>query len=126
METFLRDNLSADALRRDPVEQRLARFRGFKKQAGTLCPEKMLPPEGHKIRLLARDGHGQWLEYSFVFEKDGEGKIAAILAAPSTPKNVADLSGPPFARAELPARVSALLDEQAKSRPVFRSGAAGT
>jgi CubicO group peptidase (beta-lactamase class C family) len=113
METFLRDNLSADALRRDPVEQRLARFRGFKKRADTVRPEKMFPAEDHKIHLLARDGHGQWLEYSFVFEEGGEEKIAAILAAPVDAEDVDDLFGPPVARAELPARVRALLDEQA-------------
>jgi len=115
MEKFLRENFSAAALGRDSVEQRLARFRGFKKQAGTLAPEKMLRAEGERTRLLVRDGQGQWLECTFVFEKSAGGKIAAILAAPVAAENVADLTGPPLSRAEALARVGALLDEQAKA-----------
>jgi hypothetical protein len=37
MEKFLRENFSAEALRRDPVEQRLARFSSFKKQVQSLA-----------------------------------------------------------------------------------------
>jgi hypothetical protein len=70
METFLRENFSADALRRDSVAQRLIRFRNFKKQARSLDPEKILREENLKISLLARDGQGQWLEFTFVFEKN--------------------------------------------------------
>ena len=115
MEAFLRDNLSSEALRRDPVEQRLARFRSFKAQAKSLKPEKLLASKKDSIQLLARDGRGQWLEFTFVFETTGAGKIMAIIAAPVEAENVADYSAPPFARAQLPARLRALLDERAKA-----------
>jgi len=115
METFLRENFNADALRRDAVEQRLARFRGFKKQARSLTPEKLLREDGQKTSLLVRDGQGQWLEFTFVFEKSEDGKITAIQAAPVDAENVADLSGPPLKRDEVLARIRALLDERAQA-----------
>jgi CubicO group peptidase (beta-lactamase class C family) len=115
MQAFLRDHLSSDALRRDPLEQRLARYRSFKEQARTLRPERMLPPEENAINLLARDGRGQWLEFSFSFEAAGEGKVTAIRAAPVDAENVADYSAPPLARAQLAARLRALLDERSKA-----------
>jgi CubicO group peptidase (beta-lactamase class C family) len=115
MQAFLRDHLSDDALRRDPIEQRLARYRSFKEQARTLKPERMLPPEENAIHLLARDGRGQWLEFSFSFEAAGAGKVAAIRAAPVDAGNVADYSAPPLTRAQLPARLRALLDERSKA-----------
>lgn len=113
MESFLRDNLGADALRRDPLEQRLARFRSFKKQALTLVPEKILHIQESRARLLARDGRGQWLEFTFVFETGAAKKLAAILAAPIAAENIADLAGPPLDREQVLARVRSLLDEQA-------------
>jgi CubicO group peptidase (beta-lactamase class C family) len=115
MEAFLRDHLSDEALRRDPLEQRLARFRAFRSQAGTLKPEKMLAAEKDALNLLARDGRGQWLEFSFSFEAAGEGRVTAIRAAPVDAENVADYSAPPLARAQLPAHLRALLDERSKA-----------
>jgi D-alanyl-D-alanine carboxypeptidase len=115
MENFLRNNLSADALRRDPLQQRLARFIGLKKQAQSLAPEKLLRESDQKTTLLVRDGQGQWLEFTFAFEKGKNGKITAILAAPVDAENVADLSGPSLSRDEVLARIRALLDEQARA-----------
>ena len=115
MESFLRENFSADALRRDSVEQRLVRFRSFKKQALTLTPEKLLGADSQKVSLLVRDGLGQWLEFTFVFEKSEDGKITAIVAAPVAAENIADLSGPPLSRNEALARIRTILDEQAQA-----------
>jgi CubicO group peptidase (beta-lactamase class C family) len=115
MEKFLRANFNADALRRDPLEQRLVRFRSFKKQAQALAPEKWLRGDGQKTSLLARDGQGQRLEFTFAFAKEKNGKLTAILAAPVAAENVADLSGPPLNRDEALARIRALLDEQARA-----------
>lgn len=115
MEVFLRENFSVDALRRDGVEQRLARFRGIKKQAGSLNPEKFLRVESQKISLLARDGQGQWLEFTFVFEKSDDEKITAIQGVPVHAEDVADLLGPPLTREEVMTRIRALLDEQAQA-----------
>jgi CubicO group peptidase (beta-lactamase class C family) len=116
METFLRENFSADSLRRDSLEQRLGRFRGFKKQARSLTPEKLLREDGQKTSLLVRDGQGQWLDFTFVFEKEGvNGKISAIMGAPVNAEDVAELSGPPLSREEVMTRVRALLDEQAQA-----------
>jgi D-alanyl-D-alanine carboxypeptidase len=115
MEKFLRENFSAEALRRDPVEQRLARFSSFKKQVQSLAPEKLLREGDQKTSLLVRDGQGQWLEFTFAFEKGKNGKITTIQAAPVDAENVADLSGPSLSRAEALARVRALLDEQTRA-----------
>lgn len=115
MENFLRENFSAEALRRDPVELRLARFSGFKKQAQSLAPEKLLSAGDQKTSFLVRDGQGQWLEFTFVFDKKGDEKITAILAAPVAAEDIADLSGPPLSRTEVLSRIRALLDAQAQA-----------
>jgi CubicO group peptidase (beta-lactamase class C family) len=115
MATFLRDNFSAADLRRDPVEQRLARFRAFKKQAQRLNPEKLLRAEGQKTRLLVRNGQGEWLEFTFTFEKGENGKITAIMGAPVNAEDADELSGPPLNREEVITRIRAILDEQAQA-----------
>jgi CubicO group peptidase (beta-lactamase class C family) len=121
MEKFLRENLSADALQHDLLAQRLARFYGFKKQSQSLAPEKLLHEGNQKTSFLVRDGQGQWLEFTFAFEKGKNGKITAILAAPVAAEDAADLSGPPLSRNEAMSRIRALLDEQARAD--FFSGA---
>jgi len=115
MERFLRENFSADALRRDTLEQRLSRFRGFKKQAQTLNPEKILRADDQKTSLLVRDNQGQWLEFTFAFEKGENGKITAIMGAPVNPEDLAELSGPHLSREEVMTRIRAILDEQSQA-----------
>jgi CubicO group peptidase (beta-lactamase class C family) len=115
MEIFLRENFSAAALRRDPLEQRLVRFRVFKKQARTLTPAKLLRTDGQKTSLLVHDGQGQWLEFTFAFEKGENGKITAIMAALVHAEDVAELSGPPLNRNEVLARIRTIMDEQSRA-----------
>ncbi len=113
--TYYKDNLSAAALQRTPLEERLARYRGFKKEARSLVPEKLLREAGNEASYLVRSGKGETLEFSFQFEKDGGTQLAAIMGAPIDPENAAELSGPPLSRDEVLARVRAEVDARSRA-----------
>jgi CubicO group peptidase (beta-lactamase class C family) len=114
MAEFLKKNFSADALQRASIEERLARFRGFRRQAAALSPEKLIRDSGEAVAFVVKDGRGGWFEFIFNFEKGRNGKIISILNAPVSPDDVADLSGPPLSREEALARVRAVLDERSR------------
>jgi len=113
MAGFFKENFSAEALKRASLEERLARFRGFKKEARELFPEKIIRETGETGSYIVRSGQGELLEFTFQFEKGGDGKIVSILGAPIDPEAVSDLMGPPLSREEALARVRAVLDERA-------------
>jgi D-alanyl-D-alanine carboxypeptidase len=115
MAAFLKGNLSAAALKRASLEERLARFRGIKPQAGSLTPEKLLRDTGNEASYLVHDAHGEMLEFTFQFEKDGEVQLAAIMGAPIDPEAAADLGGPPLSREEVLARIRTALDERSNA-----------
>ena len=115
MAEFLSGNFSADALKRASLEERLARFRGFKKEARELIPQKVLRDAGETAGYLVRSGRGELLEFTFQFEKGGDGKLASIMGAPVDPETAADLAGPPLSREEALARVRAVLDERSRA-----------
>ena len=115
MAVFLKENFSADALKRATLEERLARYRGIKKEAKRLTPEKFLRDTGDALSCLARSGQGELLEFTFQFEKDGEARLASILGAPIDPEAVAELAGPPLGREEAVARMRAVIDEKARA-----------
>ena len=114
MASFLKENFSAANLKRVSLDERLARFRGFKQQAQNLKPEKLLRSNEEKVSCLVRDGQGGLLEFNFEFEKSGEAKIMSIMAAPVDPEVAADLAGPPLGREEVLARIRAAVDERSK------------
>lgn len=115
MAAFLRENLSADALKRASVEERLARFRGSKREARSLTPEKALRAAAGSAGYLARSGSGELLEFTFLFEAGGERKIVSILGAPIDAETAADLAGPLLGREEVMARIRAVMDERSKA-----------
>ena len=113
MAAFLKDNFSAEALKQVTVEERLARYRGIKKEARGLTPEKLLRETKDEAGYLARSGQGELLEFTFRFERGGEARLAAIMGAPIDPEAAAELAGPPLTRDEALARVRAVIDEKA-------------
>jgi CubicO group peptidase (beta-lactamase class C family) len=115
MAGFLQANLTPAALKRASVEERLARFRGFKNEAQRLTPEKALRASAAAAGYLARDARGEMLEFTFQFEKGPAARIEAILGAPIDPEVAALLTGPPLGREEVFARVRALLDERSRA-----------
>jgi D-alanyl-D-alanine carboxypeptidase len=115
MAAFLSENFSAEALKRASLEERLARFRGFKKEARELIPEKVLRESGETANYLVRSGRGELFEFTFQFEKAEDGKIVSILGAPIDPEAAADLAGPPLGREEVLSRVRAALDERSRA-----------
>lgn len=115
MAAFLSENLSGAALKRASLEERLARFHGFKKEAGKLIPEKLLRRTEETASYLARDGQGELLEFTFQFEKGEDDKIASILGAPIDPEIAAALAGPPLTREEVLTRARAALDERSRA-----------
>jgi D-alanyl-D-alanine carboxypeptidase len=115
MAAFLENNFIADALKRTTVEERVARYRGFKKEAGSLAPEKLLREAQDAASYLVRDGQGEMLEFTFQFAKDGGGRLTAIMAAPIDPGSAAELSGPPLSCKAVLARVRDILDERSRA-----------
>ena len=115
MAAFLQEHFSAVALARDSIDQRLARFRGFKEQARTLSPEKLLAETDESVRLLVREGRGQWSEFIFNFETGENPKITAIIAAPVNADDIAEMTGPAMSEAEALSRVRTYLDEVSKA-----------
>ena len=115
MAAFLKENLGTEALKQATVDERLARYRGIKKEARSLTPEKLLRDTGDEAGYLVRSGQGELLEFTFRFEKGGEARLAAIMGAPIDPESAAELSGPPLSREEVLARVRAALDERSRS-----------
>jgi CubicO group peptidase (beta-lactamase class C family) len=115
MASYYKDHLSAAALQRAPLDERLARYRGFKKEARSLIPEKLLRDSGDEAGYLVRSGQGELLEFTFQFDKDGGTRLAAIMGAPVDPENAAELSGPPLSRDEVLARVRAAVDERSRA-----------
>ena len=115
MAAFLRENFSAAALQQVPVEERLARYRGIKKEARGLTPEKLLRDSGDEAGYLVRSGQGELLEFTFRFEKGGEARLAAIMGAPIDPESAAELSGPPLGRDQVLARIRAELDQRSRA-----------
>ncbi len=114
MAAFFKDHFSLEALKRTPLEERLARFRGLRNEARSLVPQKLLRDAVDAVSLLARDGQGALLEFTFRFEPGGEARILSIMGAPVDPENVADLSGPQLGREEFLALVRAALDERSR------------
>jgi len=115
MAAFLKENFSAQALQRVSLEERLARFRGFKQQARALNLEKLLRDTGDTASFLVRDQQGEMLEFTFQFEAGAGAKILSILGAPVNPEDVADLAGPPLSREEVLARIRTELDERSRA-----------
>jgi len=115
MNIFLKENLNLDALKSFPVERRLERYRGFQAQAIFLTPEKLLSESDEKMRVLARDGSDQYLEFTFNFEKGKEGKITTILVNMVEPEDLVDLSGPSINKKELIARIQIYLENSTKN-----------
>ncbi len=115
MAAFLKENFSAEALKLAPVEERLARYRGIKKEARSLTPERLLRDTADEAGYLARSGQGELLEFTFRFEKGGDARLAAIMGVPIDPENVADLSGAPLRQDELLALVRAAMDERSRA-----------
>ena len=115
MASFLRENFTAAALKQATVEERLARYRGIKKEARSLTPEKLLRATEDEAGYLARSGQGELLEFTFRFEKGGEARLAAVMGMPIDPESAAELSGPPLSRDEALARIRAELDERSRS-----------
>jgi CubicO group peptidase (beta-lactamase class C family) len=115
MAAFLRENLSAGALRRASVEERLARYRGARKEAGSFTPVKALGVGAASAGYLVRSGSGEWLEFTFHFEPGAEGKLASILGAPIDPETAADLAGPALGREEVMTRIRAVMDERSRA-----------
>jgi D-alanyl-D-alanine carboxypeptidase len=113
MAAFLSGNFSAEALKNASVEERMARFRGFKKEARSLTPEKTLRQEADSY--LVRSGTGELLEFVFRFEPEGDGRLAAIIGAPIDAEAAADLAGPPLGLEEAMARIRAVLDERVRA-----------
>jgi len=111
MAAFLKENLSAESLQRASLEERLARYRGFKKEARSLAPERLLREAGDETNYLARDGQGEALEFTFQFEAGADGRIVAILGAPIDPEVAAALAGPPLGRDDVLARIRSMLDD---------------
>jgi CubicO group peptidase (beta-lactamase class C family) len=114
MAAFLRDNLSAAALQRASLEERLARFRGSKQEARELAVERALRATPDSASYLARSGNGEFIEFTFQFEKGPEARIVTIFGAPIDPEVAVDLAGPPLARDEVLARVGRALDERSR------------
>lgn len=115
MAAFLRENLGADALKRASVEERLARFRGSKKEARILTPEKALRATAESAGYLVRSGSGELLEFTFHFEAGEEGKLVSILGTPIDPETAADLAGPALGREEVMARIRAVMDGRSRA-----------
>ena len=115
MAVFLKKNFSAGALKLATVEERLARYRGIKKEARNLTPEQLLRDMGDASSYLVRDGQGEMLEFTFQFEKDGETRIISMMGAPVNPEDLVELSGPPLSREQVLARVRAELDERSRA-----------
>ncbi len=114
MASFLRENFTAKALELASVEERLARFRGFKQQARTLAMEKLIRDSGDTASFLVRNGQGGWLEFSFNFDKGKNAKLISIVGAPVNPEDVALLSGPPLSLEEVLSSVRSALDEHSR------------
>lgn len=115
MAAFLKENFSAESLKRVSMDERLARFHGFRQQARSLTPEKLLRETEEKISFLVRDGQGEMLEFTFQFEKNEGAKITTIMAAPVDAEAAADLAGPPLSREEVLGRIRAALDERSRA-----------
>jgi CubicO group peptidase (beta-lactamase class C family) len=113
MAAFLKENFSVEALKRTALEERLARYRGIKKEAKGLTPEKLLRETGDAASYLVRSGQGELLEFTFQFETGGEGKLDTIMGAPIDPEAAAELAGPALDREEALARMRAVIDEKA-------------
>lgn len=113
MTDFLKENLSAAALQRASLEERLARFRGFRSEVGKLVPARALGSAAAAARYLVRGGNGEMLEFTFQFAGGAEARIDAILGAPVDPETAGELSGAPLSREDALARVRMLLDEAA-------------
>ncbi|MFH2108406.1 MAG: serine hydrolase domain-containing protein [Chrysiogenia bacterium] len=115
MAAFLKENFSAESLKRVSMDERLARFHGFREQARSLRPEKLLRAAGEKVSFLVRDGQGETLEFTFQFEKNDDARITTIMAAPVDAEAAVDLAGPPLGREEVLSRIRAELDERSQA-----------
>ena len=115
MAAFFRENFGIEALKRTTVEERLARFRSFKKEALSLTPEKLFRDTEDESGYLVRSGKGELLEFTFRFEKGSAALLAAIMGAPIDPENAAELAGPPLGREEVLARIRVELDKRSRA-----------
>ncbi len=111
MKVFLQTHFAAAALNRAPIEERLARYRSFKAEAGSLQPEKLLGAQANQIVLLTRTGKGELLEITFEHEAQAPFKLLSIRIEQTEPAGAEELSGPPLNEAEVLARLE---DELAK------------
>ncbi len=114
MLAFLGENFSSEALKRASLEERLARFRGFKQQARSLAVEKLLRDSGAAVGFLVRSGQGELIEFTFTFEKGKDARILSIMSVPVNPEDVALLSGPSLSLEEVLAGVRSALDEHSR------------
>lgn len=111
MEEFLTSQMTATARQRLSPAERLARFRGFKQQAVSLRPDRLIDAAVDRVRLLAQDAGGNWLEMTFEFEPAEPFGLLGIRIDQVQESDLADLGGPPLTVDELLAKVSSALDE---------------
>lgn len=101
LRAFLEANISPEALKQRPIEQRIQGLWQVKIDVGTLEPEKIVVAREDAITVIAQGAKGQWLELGFELEKSAPHKLLGVriqmldeppdLNAPTTPLSEAEI-----------------------------------
>ncbi len=95
LRAFLEANISPEALKARPIEQRMPILKQVSEEVGTLEPMRVTAVRENELDVTARSPKDQWLVMRFEFEKAAPYKIVGVrfdmleeppdLAAPMTP-----------------------------------------
>lgn len=86
MRQFFSMNQSPNAVSTVSLDERMARYREFHKNAGTLTPVKLLPSKDDQFRLMVANSHGEKLFIEFHFES-AEPNYLVSISVTDTPED---------------------------------------
>jgi len=113
---MLLGHFAARALAASPVEARLERLRRTRTQArGGFTPARVVEADASFVRLVAKDGGGDWVQMDFLCEEQAPFGLVGIRLGEIGDPGAVGPRPPALPAAELPARFDAYLAERAQA-----------
>jgi CubicO group peptidase (beta-lactamase class C family) len=116
MRKMLRGHFAARALAATPVEERLARLRRTRSQAGGgFTPVRVVEADAGFVRLVAKDGTGGWAQLDFLCEERPPFGLTGVRLGEIGDPDAVGPRPPALPAADLPARFDAYLAERTQA-----------
>ncbi|HOW86790.1 MAG TPA: serine hydrolase domain-containing protein [Candidatus Aminicenantes bacterium] len=115
MKLFFQDCFAASALNEIPVGQRVVRFRGVKRELGSLAVERVVSDGPAQASILAKTASGGYVLLKATVEKDPPHKLLTLMIDLVEDPNNVVAADPKAGEREFAAAVRAYLEEETRA-----------